>query len=321
MGSERSEMPEVHAVVLNWRAPESTLRCVASLRASRGAAVDVLVVENGSGDGSAERLRERLGDESLLVLDENTGYAGGMNAGAARWREAPEPAEFLLLVTQDVVVAPDALERMTRVMRADEQIGAVGPSVYYLDDRERLMSRGFELRPHWGRIVPASESVAGPPSSGRDVAVATDVDSVDGCFLLLRREAFDAVGGLDEQFFLYFEETDLCQRIQAAGWRIAVVPSAQVWQEKHGVPGVYYFYYMTRNRFVFFHRHAQTGLLRITVTLGFETLRMFAAWIRALIVPARRAEASGHRIRLVRKVRGGLAGARDYARGRLGPMP
>src|SRR5690554_2896952 len=72
---------DVQAVVLNWRAPEATLRCVESLRGSLGLSVDVLVVDNGSGDDSAERLRGRLGAARVLAMSENTGYAGGMNAG------------------------------------------------------------------------------------------------------------------------------------------------------------------------------------------------------------------------------------------------
>lgn len=306
------ERTEVQAVVLNWRAAESSIRCVKSLEQSRGVVVEALVVENGSGDGSVDLLRDRLGADRVLALDVNSGYAGGMNAGAARWRELGDPAEFLLLVTQDVTVAPDTIERMLRVMRSDERIAALGPSVHYRHDRERLMNRGFVLRPRWARIIPA-------PDPGE--AEVVDVDSVDGCFLLLRREAFEEVGGLDERYFLYFEETDLCRRLREAGWRVAVMPDARVWQEKTGVPGEYYYYYMSRNRYLFWRERGDVGIWRIGVSQLLETITTAAAWARACAVPSRRAEAAEHRIRLVRRVRGGWAGARDYARGRFGPMP
>lgn len=303
---------EVQAVVLNWRAPESTLQCVASLRASQGVRVDVLVVENGSGDGSVEVLGRRLGEDRLLALETNTGYAGGMNAGAARWRALAGEAEFLLLVTQDVTVAPDALARMLEVMRADERTGAVGPSVHYRHEPDRLMNRGFVHQRRWARTVPA-------PDPGE--AEAASVDSVDGCFLLLRRAAFDAVGGLDERFFLYFEETDLCRRLHKAGWRVKVVPGARVWQEKQGVPGLYYYYYMSRNRYLFWRLHGGIGVWRVAISQAVETARTVGAWARALLAPSRRGEAAEHRIRLSRTLRGGWAGVRDYARGRFGPMP
>lgn len=333
----RTTTADVHAVVLNWRAPHASLRCVASLRASQGVDLEVLVVENGSGDGSAQRLHEELGHEHVLVNDQNIGYAGGMNAGATHWREHPSSAEFLLLVTQDVVTAPGTLERMIEVMRADPTIGAAGPSVYYLHEPDRLMNQGFRLRPRWGQIVPATpepRAVAEtdrptPPGvdtrTGSTTLEATsisetlDVDSVDGCFLLLRREAFDAVGGLDERFFLYFEETDLCYRIREAGWSVKAITSARVWQEKEGVPGEYYYYYMSRNRFVFFRDRTRTGPLRVAATLGLETARTLGAWARAVLIRSRRAEAPEHRTRLARQIRGGLAGTMDYLRGRTGP--
>lgn len=303
---------EVQAVVLNWRAPESTLRCVASLEESLGARVDVLVVENGSGDGSAETLARQLDEDRILALASNTGYAGGMNAGAERWRSLAGAAEFLLLVTQDVTVAPDAVARMLEVMREDERIAAVGPSIYYRHEPDRLMNRGFVHRRSWARTVPA------PEPGG---AEAVSVDSVDGCFLLLRRAAFDEVGGLDERFFLYFEETDLCRRLREAGWRVKVVPGARVWQEKQGVPGLHYYYYMSRNRYLFWRLHGGASVWRVATSQALETARTMGALARAVLVPSRRGEAADHRVRLLRQLRGGVAGTLDYARGRFGPMP
>ena len=120
----------VNAVVLNYNQHEATLRCAQELRESAGVNVDVLVVDCASKLNDRAMLIERIPSERLLLLPENIGYAGGMNAGAAFWQERV-PDSPLMLVTPDTHVARDVAALLRQALDADDAIGAVGPVIVY----------------------------------------------------------------------------------------------------------------------------------------------------------------------------------------------
>jgi GT2 family glycosyltransferase len=139
--------------------------------------------------------------------------------------------------------------------------------------------------------------------------------------MLLRREAVGAVGGFDERYFLYFEETDLCVRMGEAGWRVLVEPGAAVAHEKVEAPASYYYYYMNRNRYLFWQKNFGVRPGRVALAIGVETGRLAASWALSLINPGRWHRRADDGQRLTRQLRGMVAGARDFRRGRFGAMP
>jgi GT2 family glycosyltransferase len=251
----------VWIVVLNWNGWRDTVECVESCRKLEYAPRRILVVDNGSTDGSEERLRNAWPDVDFVQTGANLGYAGGNNAGIRHALARGAAAVWLL--NNDARVAPDCLTHMVAALDADARTGVVGSKVYYLDRPRVIASAGgsIDLRAggatrHLGKDT---------PDRGAFDAPAT-VDYVPGCSMLVRAEAFATVGLLDESYFLYFEDADFCLRARAAGFTVRYEPRAVVWhREGAQADGVYsrtFVYYFLRNRLYFVKRFAPGAMWR-----------------------------------------------------------
>jgi GT2 family glycosyltransferase len=282
-------------------------------------ALEVLVVDNGSTDGSGERLAAELGEDGVLRLGDNFGYAGGMNAGLAALRERSD-APYLLVITPDALVEPEAVARLVGVLEGGElvggeregggRVGVVGPLVVFRQEPDPLLGAGGVIEP--GRVrAPHLRVVRGPEPYA--------VDWIDGCCMLLRREVLDAVEGFDERYFLYFEETDFWWLVGRAGWKVVLEPGAVVHHDKTGiVPPPHYFYYLTRNRYLFWRKNFGVRTTRVAVALAVETAGLLAAYLRSVLVPSRRGERSERREFLARQLVGVREGTGYYLAGRVG---
>jgi N-acetylglucosaminyl-diphospho-decaprenol L-rhamnosyltransferase len=211
-------------VIPSWNSAELLPGLLDSLAAS-GEEVELVVVDNGSSDGTLELLRAR-GVEHL-ALPENLGFAVAMNRGAAATR-----APFVLGLNADTLVEPGAIGTLAEALAADPGLGGVQPRILQLGsaagtgdpDAARLYSAGMALTAD-GR---ASESGAGEPQSER-WSSPREIFGVCGAACLLRRELFTALGGYDESFFSFYEDVDLNVRARIAGRGFAYVPDAFVW--------------------------------------------------------------------------------------------
>lgn len=301
--------PDVLAVVLNWNNGEHTLRAVESLLASRGIRVDVRIVDNGSEDGSPEALESRFGRQRVLRLGENRGYTGGMNAGLAHWLEETA-SPLALIVTDDVTVTRDTVARMAATLEEEPSRGAVGPVVHHRTDVSRVFSAGGVIELGRARTRQVRQVI--------DPTAPYEVEWIDGCCMLLRREAIASVGLLDVRFFIYFEEVDLCCRLRAAGWSVAVEPRAKAYQEKDRIPTRYYAYYMTRNRFLFWRKNFGMGALRVGALTALDTAGLIAWWLRSLVQPSLRGERAVRAGWVWALLRWGPPGIWAHLRGRYG---
>lgn len=212
-------------VIVNYNAGDHLAACVRSLRAE--GVEHVVVVDNGSSDGStAALLRE---DPAVRVVEpgSNTGYGQGVNAGVAA-----TDAEAILVTNPDVVVAPGAVEAMTAALE-QPRVGLVGPTILDVDGILYPSARTFpsivESIGHGflGLVNPRNRFTR----SYRMLDVAPErrtADWVSGACFLVRREAFDQVGGFDPAFFMFSEDVDLCWRIGRAGWTIVYEPAATI---------------------------------------------------------------------------------------------
>ena len=220
--------PQVAAVLVTYESAADLPGCVESItRAAPAGGVDVVVVDNASRDGSAEVARA-LG---LKVIENpgNEGYARAMNAGAAASSSA-----WVLALNPDTRLTPDALVRMLATGEADPAIGCVGPDLRNPDGTAYPTGRRFPslavgglhalLAPVW----PGNPATRHYHMAGSDRSRPTQVDWVSGACMLLRRSAFEAVGGFDGGYFMYFEDMDLCMRLAQAGWRVLLDPIAKV---------------------------------------------------------------------------------------------
>jgi GT2 family glycosyltransferase len=213
----------VAVVIPSWNSAGLLPRCLDSL-ADQGSELELMVVDNGSTDGSVELLRER--GVPHVSLPENTGFAAAVNLGVAR--TAPP---LVLALNADTVLEPGAVGRLAAALAADPGLGGAQPRILQLEDgtaggveRARLYSRGMALSAD-GR---AFEEGAGEAQDARSAA-AREIFGVCGAACLLRRELFERVGGYDERYFAFYEDVDLNVRARIAGWRFAYVPEAVVW--------------------------------------------------------------------------------------------
>jgi GT2 family glycosyltransferase len=245
--------PLVSFIVLNWHAEESTLRCVDSIRAQRTEArTEIVVVDNESTLDSRRRLTG--GPFRIVALDGNRGFTGGMNAGAA----AAE-GDFLALLNNDLVLSPDWLATGLAAME-DPAVGLVGGRS---DDGSQGQPDGES-----GFTLPRIDPDGGFSKLLRVEAPRTAVASVDGSHLLARREAWDATGGFDEDFFAYYDEVDFCARVWATGWQVLYEPGLTVWHQR-GLSSdrlpLRRSYWAKRNRLLFVAKHFPAGSwLRMT---------------------------------------------------------
>jgi GT2 family glycosyltransferase len=217
----------VSAVVVSYADPEATARAVASLRAQTVPPAQIVVVENHPGRRVGE-----LEGATAVCPGANLGYTGGANLGA---RQAD--GEWLLLLNPDAVADPDCVEQL--MAAADEQTGVVGAQVLLPDGRVNAGDNPLHVTGiSWsGRYLEPAED--GPR---RSVAVAS------GAALLVRRAAWEAIGGLTESFFLYHDDVDLAWRVRLAGWDVRFQPRARVRHDYTFDTSAEKWFWLERNR-------------------------------------------------------------------------
>jgi GT2 family glycosyltransferase len=247
--------PRIATVVVNYRHADDTVRCLVALQASDHLDQRIIVVDNTERDNASRVHLADLLDPCVEVLDAggNIGFAAGCNIGiqAALAGEA----DYVWLVNPDAVVWPDTLSSMLAVAEEHPDAGIVGARILDGSTPPRILFNG-------GLVDAVRKGATSHEDAGRfdrDVpdGVVRDVDYVTGACFLIRRGVLDQVGLIPEDYFLYFEETDFCLRVRAAGWRTVMAPRARVWHFKRStgeLPEPYYIYYMCRNRVLFSQR-------------------------------------------------------------------
>ena len=225
--SRTSAAPARHvgAVVLNYRTPDQTALATRSIAASTARATP-LVVDNGSADGSVERLTSMLPGARIIANDRNLGFSAGCNVGIRAALE--DGADLVLLVNSDAVLAPSALETLLAVAAANPRAGILAPVLLSREEPDRIASAGIRFSAKTGRM---RHTGAGQPFASLPNAGPHRVDAVSGCVMLIRRELFARCGMLDPDFFFYFEDVELCARARKAGFDVLCVPAAIAYHE------------------------------------------------------------------------------------------
>jgi GT2 family glycosyltransferase len=296
--------PHVAVIVLNWNGCEDTLACLVSLSVVDYRPLDVIVVDNGSTDGSVEAVRASFSDVTVLETGENLGFAEGNNVGLQY--ALARDVDYVLLLNNDTEVAPDFISILVGAIETIPQAGVAGPTIYYFDRPTTIWSAGGAI--DWRRgdswMMGLDEVDEGQYDMVRGV------DFVTGCALLARREVIEKAGMLDPRFFMYYEEAEWCVRAARAGYNVLHVPQAHVWHKiaparQAASPRIHY--YMTRNRLLFL-RSTQAGPRAWLHTLFADYLRTMVSW-------SVRRRWRGKRPQL-RAMAEAIA---DFSRGRFGP--
>ncbi len=290
-------MTDLSVVIVNWNTRQMVLDCIGSIYQTAGESrVQVILVDNASEDGSVEAVRQRFPSVVIVENRENLGFARGNNVGIAL-----AEGRYVCLVNSDVVILDDCLQILTTYMDAHPDVGIIGPKLLWKDRTVQWSCRKFPSL--WNTFCPAVglTQLFGGVSflSGEHMGYFRHdsiraVDVLVGAFLMVRREALEQVGSMDESFFMYSEEVDWCRRFRDAGWKIFFHPEARVihygggssskaptrfyreyclstlryWQKHHAGPAAFGF------RVLFLLRHALRWPLRGLLYGG----TFFPAW-------------------------------------------
>jgi len=243
---------------------------------------EVVVVDNGSTDDTQSVLRREWPAITIIRSETNLGFARANNLGASK-----ATGEFLLLLNSDARLKPETLKRAHDWMREHPTCGIAGAQLLNPDSSRQNSIANFpslatELlnKSLLRRIFPNRF-----PGKERGFTEPVEVESVIGAFMLVRRKIWDEVGGLDERFFFFFEETDFCLQARQRGWKVFHLPQAEVWHEQGKSAGqmaaaarIEYW----RSRYTYFrknHNAFTRGLLRVGLAV-----RLTGDWIASMVL-------------------------------------
>lgn len=217
--------PKLSVIIVTWNCRPALERCLESLRvALTGVPAEIIVADNGSGDGTAEWLGRHAPDVRVLAFPENLGFAAAANRAAQHAR-----GEYLWFLNPDTAVEPGAVTTLLQEVTSHPLIGAAGPQMLRPDGEPYpLSARRFPTL--WTEFLEKAglRELSFSRLAVRPGDETAEVPAVSGAALCVRRQAWAEVGGFDERYFLYAEDVDLCQALRAAGWKIYYVGRAKV---------------------------------------------------------------------------------------------
>ena len=262
--------PKVSVIIVNWNNFNDTAECLESLRKATYPNLDVIVVDNASAGDDVRLLTQRFGDFAKLIANgRNSGFAGGCNIGIEE--ALVRGADYVALLNNDTLVAPDFLESLVSVAQGDKKVGVAGGKVYCHELPDLIWFAGGVINWRTGR-TPIRGS--GETDKGQFHEIVS-VDWISGCFMFISRDALQAVGMLDERFFFGWEDVDFCVRTARKGFKVLLVPESRIWHKGWGVGkrerlmGLPV-YYATRGQFLFMDKH-------------FTRPQLFKAWLYFIV--------------------------------------
>ncbi len=287
----------VLVVIVNYRTAALVVDCLRSLEREVAdlPGTRVVVIENGSADGSAELLGEAIAREGwgswarLETVEVNGGFAAGNNVALRRVLAAEDGPEFVHLLNPDTTVRPGAIRELVDFLQVHPDVGIVGSRLEYPDGTRQASC--FRFYNVWSeldngmRLGLVSRLLAKHVSRPPHLDVPHAVDWVSGASLMMRRQVLDAVGPMDERYFLYYEESDFCLRAARAGWSCWHVPASRVVHligKSTGVTGdaererrrPKYWFESRRHYFIKNHGHVYQVLVDVTWLAGFMFWRL-----------------------------------------------
>lgn len=225
-----TDVVDVSVVIVNWNTRALLLDCVASLyEETKASSLQIIVVDNASEDGSADAVASTFPDVTVIRNRTNVGFSRANNQGLA-----VAGGRYLCIVNSDVKALDGVIDLMRDYLEAHPDIGALAPRTVGADLKLRRNCRDYPtLRNeasqalYLDRLFPSVRALRGRTLQDYDYLTPSAIEVASGCFLMVPRRVWQVVGGLDERFFIYAEDTDWCRRISEAGWRVVYFPPAQ----------------------------------------------------------------------------------------------
>ena len=242
--------PKIFIIVLNWNGKEVLRECLESIEKIDYPNYEVIVVDNGSTDGSQKAVKEEFPYVHLIENDKNEGVAEGENIGIRYALE--KGTDYVFITNNDVTLDKNLLRELLKVAERDDKIGIVGPIVYWANDPERIQFSGGMI--NWkkgqGHLLEAGKIDKGQHS-------VKNVDYVGLVFV--SSGILEKVGLYNSKYFAYWEDAELCTRVKKAGYKVICTSDAKVWHKgSYTIKKIsgFYEYYNTRNAFLFMKEYA-----------------------------------------------------------------
>lgn len=258
---------QVSIVICNWNKKDYVLKCIDSVKKQSYASYDLLVVDNASTDGSVEAIKAAYPDVLVLQNEFNKGGAGGFNTGL-RYSLEQDKYKYIYLLDNDVILDTDALHHLVKSMEEEPLLGVAGSKLYIMDIPNKLQELGAWIEWDKAYIKPNKKDHYEITPVNEDY----EVDYVPACSLLIRTEAVQKAGIMDEQFFIYWDDIEWQHRIGLSGYKVKAVAASKVWHkmgvvQKTSTMTTYYFW---RNRLHFFNKYLAPEMRKSSLRIYFE---------------------------------------------------
>ena len=235
--------PLVSVIIPNWNGKRFLAECMDSIKEQTFSDFEIILVDNGSTDGSAEFVEDRYGESVRIIRNkENLGFAGGNNVGIRSAR-----GEYIVLLNNDTLVEPTYLEALVKAIGSDRQVGMWSSKVYSYYRRDRVEAAGELI--YWDGLNRARGQYE------QDRGQYDELEEIffpPGCGGMYRKSLFEEIGLFDEDFFAYGDDAEIGIRARLAGWKCIYVPKAVVYHKNSGSSGQYSpfkAFFVERNRF------------------------------------------------------------------------
>lgn len=223
-----SSFPKIVVVIVNWERSSDTIECIDSVLRSNVPEMQVLVVDNGSEDGSSEKISRSFPQATLVSLPQNLGFAGGYNEGIKHALKSG--ASHIFLLNNDTVIEPETIYQL---MTSPWDVAV--PKILFYNKPDCIWSAGAR----WRTFPPGVVMIGFRRQDGRLSAVSHRLEYATACALMIRRQVLEIVGGFDPEFINYMEDYDFAYRVKEAGFNMGFVPEAKVFHKVSRTLGEY----------------------------------------------------------------------------------
>lgn len=256
--------PKVTIILLNWNGKNDTIECLESLKNITYLNYEILLIDNGSTDGSIDLFRHRYPEIEIIENKENLGFSEGNNVGIRKAIE--KKTDYVLLLNNDTIVDSEFLTELIKVAEKSNKVGIVGPKIYFYNNRNKIQSVGGAINYFTGRTPLIGCNIQDKGQYNK----IHKVDYVSGCALLAKIEVIKKIGFLCSDYFAYYEEVELCKKAKDNHFSVICAPNSRIWHKEAvtSKKSNYYIYLYTRNRFIFMKRNG-TFLQVVTSTVFF----------------------------------------------------
>lgn len=283
-------MNKIYIIILNYNGGEDTIECVKSVsEINKGNnTVKILLVDNGSSDGSVAKVRNKFSEVVIIENKENLGFTGGNNEGIRYALKSG--ADYIMLLNNDTTVDSGLLVNMMRGFESSS-IGGVVPKIYFSKGNEYHKDR-YEKKDlgnviwyaggimDWQNLIGKNRGVDEIDNGQYDAEGVTELAT--GCCFLLSAKAINKVGAFDDKYFLYYEDADLSERLKKGGFKIKYLPKAFLWHKNAkssgGTGSDLQDYYITRNRMYFGMKYAPVRTKIALIKEGISLVRGGRNW-------------------------------------------